>query len=82
MPKPKPGLAAPSQYKRKVEIGHLPMMQRLLDRISQNDLHWLTSMETQEMKALLDLIQTAKLRRLDLATLLQEHNRHCTGPQR
>ena len=81
MPKAKP-TAPPSQYKRKVGIGHLPMMKRMLDRISQNDLHWLTSMETQELKALLDLIQTAKLKRLDIATLLEEHNRHCTGPER
>ena len=79
MPKAKPS-APPSQHKRKVGIGHLPMMKRLLARISINDLHWLTSMETQELKALLDLVQTAKLKRIDIATLLEEHNRHCTGP--
>ena len=45
------------------------MMERLLARISQSDLHWLTSMETQELRALLDLIQTAKHKRLDLAVL-------------
>ncbi len=81
MPKAKPS-DPPSRYKRKVGIGHLPMMQRMLDRISQNDLHWLTSIETQELKALLDLVQTAKLKRLDLKTLVEEHNRHCTGPER
>lgn len=37
--------APPSPYKRKVSAGHLPMMHRVLARISQNDLHWLTSME-------------------------------------
>ena len=55
------------------------MMERLLARISQSDLHWLTSMETQELRALLDLIQTAKHKRLDLAVLLEEHNRHIAG---
>ena len=81
MPKAKPS-TPPSRHKRKVGIGHLPMMKRILDRISVNDLHWMTSIETQELKALLDLIQTAKLKRLDLATLLEEHNRYCTGPER
>ena len=82
MPKSKPGSVAPSQHKRKVGIGHLPMMKRLLARVSINDLHWLTSIETQELKAMLDLIQTAKLKRIDIGTLLEEHNRHCTGPDR
>ena len=71
----------PSPYKRKVGTGHLPMMKRILARISQNDLHWLTHMETQELRALLDLIQTAKLKGLDIGVLLEEHNRHCTGPR-
>ena len=52
----------------------------ILARVSQNDLHWLTHMETQELRALLDLIQTAKLKQLDIGVLLEEHNRHCTGP--
>ena len=46
-------------------------MERLLARVSQNDLHWLTSMETQDLRALLDLVQTAKRKRLDLAVLLE-----------
>ncbi len=78
MPKPNNPL---SPYKRKVGVGHLPMMQRLLARISANDLHWLTGIETQELRALLDLVQTAKRKRLDIATLLEQHNRHCTGPE-
>ena len=53
---------------------------RLLARVSINDMHWLTSIETQQLKAMLDLVQTAKLKRLDIATLLEKHNRHCTGP--
>ena len=57
MPKPHP------KPTRAVSEGHLPMMERLLARVSQNDLHWLTSMETQELRALLDLVQTAKRHR-------------------
>ena len=55
------------------------MMVRLLARISQNDLHWLNTLDAQELRALLQLIATAKARHLDIATLLEEHNRHCTG---
>ena len=82
MGKSTPATPAPSPYRRKVSDGHLPMMGRLLARVSQNDLHWLTSMETQELRALLDLVQIAKRRRLDIATLLEQHNRHCTGSGR
>ena len=56
-----------------------PMMVRLLARISRNDLHWLNTLDAQELRALLQLIATAKTRRLNIATLLEEHNRHCTG---
>ncbi len=73
MPKPHP------KPTRAVSEGHLPMMERLLARVSQNDLHWLTSMETQELRALLDLVQTAKRKHLDIATLIEEHNRHIAG---
>ncbi len=76
MPKPHPKSTRP------VSEGHLPMMQRLHARISQNDLHWLNTMDTQELRALLLLIATAKQKRLDIATLLEEHNRHCTGKDR
>ena len=55
------------------------MMVRLLARISRNDLHWLNTLDAQELRALLQLIATAKTRRLDIATLLEAHNRHCTG---
>ncbi len=76
MPKPHPKSTRP------VSEGHLPMMQRLHARISQNDLHWLNTMDTQELRALLLLIATAKQKRLDITTLLEEHNRHCTGKDR
>ena len=83
MARPKPETPAPpSQYRRKVSPSHLPMMQRIIAHISQNDLHRLTTMEPRELRALLDLVRTAKNRRLDLATLLEEHNRHCTGQDR
>ena len=100
MPKAKPP-APPSRHKRKVGIGHLPMMKRILARISHTDLHWLNSMDTQELKALLDLIQSERrpgnvpgerfrreraepwLKRLDIATLLEEHGPplHRTGSE-
>ena len=73
MPKPH------ARATRAISFGHLPMMVRLLARISQNDLHWLVTLDAQELRALLQLITTAKTRRLDIATLLDEHNRHCTG---
>ncbi len=71
-----------SKPSRAISEGHLPMMQRLIARISSNDLHWLNTMDTQELRAMLRLIATAKRKRLDVATLLEEHNRHCTGPGR
>ena len=55
------------------------IMVRLLARISRNDLHWLNTLDAQELRALLQLIATAKARHLNIATLLEEHNRHCTG---
>ena len=73
MPKPH----APAT--RAISFGHLPMMRRLMARISKNDLHWLNTLDAQELRTLLQLITTAKTRRLDIATLLEEHNRHCTG---
>ena len=73
MPKPH------ARATRAISPGHLPMMVRLLARISQNDLHWLNTLDAQELRALLQLIATAKTRHLDIATLLEEHNRHCTG---
>ena len=74
-PMPKPHARAT----RAISPGHLPMMVRLLARISRNDLHWLNTLDAQELRALLQLIATAKTRRLNIATLLEEHNRHCTG---
>ena len=65
MPKPH----APAT--RAISPGHLPMMVRLLARISQNDLHWLNTLDAQELRALLQLIATAKSRRLNIATLLE-----------
>ena len=73
MPKPH------ARATRAISFGHLPMMVRLMARISKNDLHWLTTLDAQELRALLQLITTAKTRRLNIATLLDEHNRHCTG---
>ena len=73
MPKPH------ARARRAISPGQVPMMLRLLARISLNDLHWLNTLDAQELRALLQLIATAKTRRLDIATLLAEHNRHCTG---
>ena len=74
-PMPKPHARAT----RAISPGHLPMMVRLLARISRNDLHWLNTLDARELRTLLQLIATAKSRRLNIATLLEEHNRHCTG---
>ena len=65
MPKPH------ARATRAISPGHLPMMVRLLARISQNDLHWLNTLDAQELRALLQLIATAKSRRLNIATLLE-----------
>ena len=55
-PMPKPHARAT----RAISPGHLPMMVRLLARISRNDLHWLNTLDAQELRALLQLIATAK----------------------
>ena len=65
MPKPH------ARATRAISPGHLPMMVRLLARISRNDLHWLNTLDAQELRALLQLIATAKTKRLDIATLLE-----------
>ena len=54
MPKPH------ARATRAISPGHLPMMVRLLARISRNDLHWLNTLDAQELRALLQLIATAK----------------------
>ena len=64
-----------------VSKGHLPMMLRLFSRISANDLHWLTTIPTMELLALVELIHTAKERRLDLHTFYHVHNQRCTRPE-
>ena len=51
MPKPH------ARATRAISPGHLPMMVRLLARISQNDLHWLNTLDAQELRALLWLWQ-------------------------
>ena len=58
MPKPH------ARATRAISPGHLPMMVRLLARISRNDLHWLNTLDAQELRALLQLIATAKTKRL------------------
>ena len=45
MPKPH------ARATRAISPGHLPMMVRLLARISQNDLHWLNTLDAQELRA-------------------------------
>ena len=46
MPKPH------ARATRAISPGHLPMMVRLLARISLNDLHWLNTLDAQELRAL------------------------------
>ena len=80
IPKPEiPDAKAACPRHTRHQSRHLPMMVRLLARISRNDLHWLNTLDAQELRALLQLIATAKTKRLNIATLLEAHNRHCTG---
>jgi len=53
------------------------MMERLLSRISANDLHWLNSMDPAELRTLLQLLQTAKQKKITLDTLIDAHNTTC-----
>ena len=76
-PPRKPAKTAASVH---VSMGHLPMMRRLLSRISASDLYWLNTIDTAELLAMIHLVHTAKTHHLDFQRFFDVHNQRCTMP--